>query len=326
MRKLYFLFPELNIQQGGHTAQMAFLEISKRFCTAEAVTYKQKSEGVKYLDDVLMQDAETLQGCIFVIHWGPHVSNLLKRLKGLSVVYVAHSTGWGFNLPTTVPILAVSRHTQSYWATRAPKNPVFYLPNVLAEQFHNNSEPRGIDILVMKRKTSSYVLNELLPRLQSRCQVKLIDGWVDDIADEMRNSKIFLYDSSEHWSKQGVSEGFGLPPLEAMACGCQVFSSLNHALSDYLEPNVNCYQLGVHSTQYDLERILKTLDLWVPKHTTDQLVDAYRSEKIADRMHIILPAVNEFFNQFQRTRSKSAVEAKAKSSFSPLALISALMP
>ncbi len=295
MRKLYFLFPELNIKQGGHTAQMAFLEISKRFCSAEAVTYEQVSEGVQYLDEVLKQDAEKLQGCIFIIHWGPHVPKLLKRLKGLSVVYVAHSTGWGFKLPKTVPVLAVSRHTQSYWATRAPKNPVFHLPNVITDQFYSSQESRTVDVLVMKRKASSYVLKKLIPLLESRCRVKLLDGWVDDIADEMRNSKIFLYDSTEHWSKQGVSEGFGLPPLEAMACGCQVFSSLNHALSDYLEPNINCYQLGVHSASYDLDRVMKVLDLWTPKYSTDYVVDNYRSEKIAARMHIILPALNEYF-------------------------------
>ncbi len=306
MRKLYFLFPELNIQQGGHTAQMAFLEISKRFCSAEAVTYMQQTADVKYLDDVLKQDHNDLLECIFVIHWGPHVPKLLKRLKGLSVVYVAHSTGWGFDLPPCVPVLAVSRHTQSYWATRAPKNPVFYLPNVITDQFYNSDEDREIDVLVMKRKTSSYVLNELLPLLKSRCRIKLIDGWVDDLADEMRNSKIFLYDSSEHWLKQRVSEGFGLPPLEAMACGCQVFSSLNHALSDYLEPNVNCYQIGVYSTHHDLNRIMTILDQWTPKYTTDNVVSDYRSEKVATRMHVILSAVNEFFTMTRGLSGRSS--------------------
>jgi hypothetical protein len=45
---------------------------------------------------------------------------------------------------------------------------------------------------------------------------------------------VVLYDSADYWRSVGVSEGFGLPPLEALACGCVVFSSLNHALADPL--------------------------------------------------------------------------------------------
>nr|WP_231599416.1 glycosyltransferase [Crocosphaera watsonii] len=40
-------------------------------------------------------------------------------------------------------------------------------------------------------------------------------------------SKVYLYDSAEYWAQQRVSEGFGLQPMEALACGCQVFSSIN---------------------------------------------------------------------------------------------------
>jgi hypothetical protein len=52
-----------------------------------------------------------------------------------------------------------------------------------------------------------------------------------------------------------VSEGFGLPPLEAMACGCVVFSSLNHALADQLDPGVLGHQIGCGSLANDVERI-----------------------------------------------------------------------
>jgi len=48
--------------------------------------------------------------------------------------------------------------------------------------------------------------------------------------------QVYLYDSAEYWAQQRVSEGFGLQPMEALACGCQVFSSVNGGLSDYLDP------------------------------------------------------------------------------------------
>ena len=69
------------------------------------------------------------------------------------------------------------------------------------------------------------------------------------------NSKVYLYDSSEYWRARGLSEGFGLPPLEAMACGCVVFSSLNNALSDFLTPGETSHQLGCGSINFDVQQI-----------------------------------------------------------------------
>ena len=49
---------------------------------------------------------------------------------------------------------------------------------------------------------------------------------------------------------------FGLPPIEALACGCVVFSSLNHALADLLDPGVKLgHQIGCASLAHDLARI-----------------------------------------------------------------------
>jgi glycosyltransferase involved in cell wall biosynthesis len=66
---------------------------------------------------------------------------------------------------------------------------------------------------------------------------------------------VVLYDSADYWRGRGVSEGFGLPPLEALACGCVVFSSLNHALADTLDPGLLGHQIGTGSLESDLERI-----------------------------------------------------------------------
>ena len=66
---------------------------------------------------------------------------------------------------------------------------------------------------------------------------------------------VLLYDSADYWRGRGVSEGFGLPPVEALACGCVVFSSLNHALADSLDPGLVGHQIGCGSLESDLERI-----------------------------------------------------------------------
>ena len=52
-----------------------------------------------------------------------------------------------------------------------------------------------------------------------------------------------------------MTEGFGLPPLEALACGCVVFSSLNHALADFGDPGHTVHQIGCGRLGFDLERI-----------------------------------------------------------------------
>ena len=53
-----------------------------------------------------------------------------------------------------------------------------------------------------------------------------------DIANILRNSNIFI--STSWW------EGFGLPPLEAMACGCSIIVSDSGGVSEYAVPDLNC--------------------------------------------------------------------------------------
>lgn len=53
-----------------------------------------------------------------------------------------------------------------------------------------------------------------------------------EIADILRECDIFV--STSWW------EGFGLPPLEAMACGCAVVSSKSGGIFEYAEEDRNC--------------------------------------------------------------------------------------
>jgi glycosyltransferase involved in cell wall biosynthesis len=78
---------------------------------------------------------------------------------------------------------------------------------------------------------------------------------VDDLVDLFNSASVFLYDSADYWRGRGVSEGFGLPPIEALACGCVVFSSLNHALADTLDPGLLGQQIGCGTLAGDVERI-----------------------------------------------------------------------
>ena len=195
------------------------------------VTYRERTVQHPFIDDLLKEELVD-DKCLWIVTWGFDVPRLLKRLRGRNVIYHAHSSGYGFKLPPSVPIIAVSRNTMGYWGHHASRNPLFFIPNALESQWiergnlNGNLAIRPIDVLVQKRKSSNYLLFELVPALRAKgLRVEIQNDWVEDIVRLFNDSKVFLYDSTEHWSAAGVTEGFGLPPVEAMACGCIILAA-----------------------------------------------------------------------------------------------------
>jgi glycosyltransferase involved in cell wall biosynthesis len=286
----------MKFNSGGHLAQLNFLEVAKSVSNAQPVTYKIREKNTLFLDDILAQDQS--KNSIYFIHWGFDIPKLLNRLKGKNVVYIAHSTGYKFTITVHVPIITVSKNSQGYWGRKSPNSLIFYLPNVIADKYNNYQQNRPIDVLIQKRKSSEYLVNQLVPKLKNNCNLELVDYWVDDLATLFNQSKIYLYDSAEYWIQSGFTEGFGLPPLEAIACGCQVFSSINDALSDYLDPSFNCQKLRVYSVEYDVNRILLAVKNW---QNTDnsELLKNYRFNYVKDRFKTILTELELFFDHQQ---------------------------
>lgn len=299
MRKLYFLLPGTGgkFACGGLWAELKTLQLAQQIGPAEVVTYRQREPNTLFLADLLKLPAQT--DAIFVISWGFDIPFLVKQLRGRSVLYHAHTTGYGFRLPPTIPIVTVSRNSLGYWGQQAPHSLLYYLPNQISDHFCNHHEMRDIDVLVHVRKSSHYLLNQLIPALQQRCHVQIIDRHVDDLAQLFNRSKVYLYDSAEYWAMRGVTEGFGLQPLEAMACGCHVFSSVNHGLSDYLDPGFNCQKIAGFSTAYDVDRILSTLQSPALELPAAFLAE-YRTENILYRFRHILTDLNVFFDHHDR--------------------------
>lgn len=303
MRSLYFLVPGTTrkFACGGLFAELKTLALAKQICEAAVVTYRQREDGVLFLDNLLQSGK--LEQSIFVISWGFDVPKLAQRLRQQHVVYHAHSANYGFSLPASIPIMTVSRNTMGYWGQRSPNSLIYYLPNQISPEFCNWGLTRDLDVLVQTRKTSSYVKHQLIPALQKQCSVQIVDTFVEDIAGLFNRAKVYLYDSAEYWAIQGVTEGFGLPPMEAIACGCYVFSSVNSALADYLDPEFNCHKIAGYSTNYDVQRILKVLKQ--PNFITfpESFFSEYRSENIVKRLTLILNSINEFFDYQQQQTS-----------------------
>jgi glycosyltransferase involved in cell wall biosynthesis len=306
MRQLYFLLPGTTqkFACGGLWAELKTLALTREICSAQVVTYRQREPQTLFLDD-LLKVPDVLSDAIFVMSWGFDVAKLAPRLQAFHAVYHAHSSGYGFRLSAQVPIITVSRNTLGYWGQNAPHSLLYYLPNEISEPFKDEQQPRDIDVLVHARKSSHYLLNELIPVLEAQCNVFVVRGFIDDFAALFNRAKVYLYDSAEYWALQGVSEGFGLQPLEAIACGCQVFSSLNGGLSDYLDPGFNCHKIAGYSVSYDLKRILSCVHT-EPKPMDTSFLKEYRREAIVPRLETILRDINAFFDVRKELQSSIA--------------------
>ena len=297
MRKLYFLVPGTGgkFACGGLWAELKTLRLAQQLCSAEVVTYRQREANTLFLDDVLQ--SSNLQDVIFVMSWGFDVAKLASKLKAYNAIYHAHSAGYGFNLSAAVPIITVSRNTLGYWGQQAPNSLIYYLPNQISDEFRNLNRSRDIDVLVQARKSSEYLLHRLIPALKQQCNVRVVESYVEDLGGLFNQAKVYLYDSAEYWAQQRVSEGFGLQPMEAIACGCQVFSSVNGGLSDYLDPGFNCHKIAGYSQEYDIQRILNVIQSKTPALLPQpNFLEEYRTENITQRLQVILTELNDFFD------------------------------
>lgn len=296
MRKLYFLLPGTKgkFGGGGLWAELNTYALAQEICAAQIVTYRQREVEYPFLADILAVNKP--QESIFVIGWGFDVPKIIAKLQGQNIIYHAHSSNYGFSIPPSIPIITVSRNTMGYWGQQAANGLIYYLPNQIGDEFRNLNQVRDIDVLVQTRKSSEYLLKRLIPALQSRCRVEIIDGYVEDLAGLFNRSKIYLYDSAEYWAVSGVTEGFGLPPLEALACGCEVFSSLNHGLADYLDPGFNCHKIAGYSLEYDLTKITQVLQHTQLRQRSESFLAEYRRENLLGRLRVILTEINGFFD------------------------------
>lgn len=218
---------------------------------------------------------------IFIVSWGPLVSEHIKLIQShvldARIIYYAQSYGWGVRVPPGIPIVCVSRYVEAQWKKRAPKNPCSVIPPPLNPVFSFEEVPRDIDILVHTRKQNEYCLKKLLPALQAaHYKLHIIDTWVPqpDFAALLRRSKLFLYLTAPHthgrFFKKTFAEGFGLPALEAAACGALVGSNLLGGVNDFLRPGENCIELGKNGLNADTAKIAETLKNFRPNNVASR--------------------------------------------------------
>ncbi len=332
MRPLRFLVPGTTgrFRCGGLQVELQTARLTASLRPTELVTYRQRQADLPFLGDLLKGEKAPGQA-LWIVSWGFDVPQLLRQLRGRPVAYHAHSSGYGFDLPPATPVLAVSRNTLGYWGDRSPRSPLFLVPNALEPQWLGRGDRAGvggpgdgagpgeakgsaqarrrpIDVLVQRRKSSAYVLHTLVPALRARgLEVVVQDGWVDDLVDLFNSATVVLYDSADYWRGRGVSEGFGLPPLEALACGCVLFSSLNHALADTLDPGRLGHQLGAGTLEADLEAITAAAAeprAWLPSpDALDGLLASGSEAALLERWRQALGAIDRHWDRLEQGRS-----------------------
>ncbi|HEV7239406.1 MAG TPA: FkbM family methyltransferase [Thermoanaerobaculia bacterium] len=223
----------------------------------EIVTYEDREPDHPFLTENYLADAPA--DTLWLITFGPHVSRLFERLNGRRVVYYAQSAGWSIDMPAGATILCVSRFVMAYWAKWAPGARLFLVPPTLDPACRNHQRQRDIDVLYLSRKTTPYLHDELVPQLRESCRVETVDEMLPhrDVLDLFNRAKVYIYDYVPS-SDRALGDGFGLQPLEAIVCGCAVFTTVNGGPCDYLDPGINCSQIS-GDAERDLAAILSSV-------------------------------------------------------------------
>lgn len=257
-------------------------------------------EVFKKIADVSRMQPPTL----FFVTWGPlitkHVELIHRAYPDARIIYYAQSFGWDIKIPAKIPIVCVSRYVMSQWALYAPENFCAYIPPPLQPCFHlqenaRNAEGRDIDILVHMRKQNEYCLKKLIPALQTvGYRLQTINEWIpqERFANLLNRTKIFLYVTALHragFRRYLPGEGFGLPALEALACGALVGSNLLGGVTDFLTPGENCVKLQNGDLKFDLRQIKHALENFeVNEKVAVAIAEEYSSETVGKKWRNLL--------------------------------------
>jgi glycosyltransferase involved in cell wall biosynthesis len=153
-----------------------------------------------------------------------------------------------------------------------------YISERLSALLHEDSTaiPNGIDIDVFKPKVESRIENRILclprknPHHINRLK-QLIPGSSAHIveADGLSQSELVVeYQKSDIFAPTGYPEGYPLPPLEAMACGCAVVGFTGGGGSDYMINN----KTAITSPDGDVESLAKNLKSVLEDKTTKERI------------------------------------------------------
>ena len=201
-RLVRFLVPGISgrFRCGGLSVELQTTRLVASLCETQIVTYRERRDDVLFLEDLLRDESPSDQ-VLWIVSWGFDVPGLIRCLRGHRVAYHAHSSGYGFDLPPGIAVLAVSRNT-GYWGDRAPRI-LFLVPNALEQAWLDRvivpmraggSVPSMCWCRPEKAASTSFRAGQALR--QRGLSVEVQSGWVEDLVGLFNGAKVYLYDSA----------------------------------------------------------------------------------------------------------------------------------
>lgn len=251
--KHFFLQPAMGDDFYASGAWQIFDRMAGLVAGAEVLTYRRREDGYRFLDDL---GRDELAAATVWIYWHSHFPELAERLAGVPRVTV-FSQAWDFapRIPARWPVVCLSRYLAAEWSLLHPWRLVLFLGAALHPAARNLGASRDLDVVVHRRKGTPYLHRRLVPALAGRLRVEEITERLpqEDFFALLNRCRVYLYHF--HRSIWGSLEGFGMQPLEAIACGAIPVSNAYGGLADYLEAPVNSRKIATWSLAYDVAQI-----------------------------------------------------------------------
>ena len=247
---IYFLLADINVPSGGHKTIYRHVDLLNKIGLRAFVLHKKRGFRLTWFENntpvTSVEELRLNPGDIAVLAEDaePRIASLLPGVKKV----VFNQNGYfTFRLYSVEPrdlltpytnrdylgVIATSEDTRQYMEYVFPGVRLWrYHYSISPRLFHPNPEKKK-QICFMPRKNLSdaiQVINILKFRgaLRDYALVPIHDMTFEQAAAVMRESEIFL--------SFGYPEGFGLPPAEAMACGCLVVGYHGNGGREFLRP------------------------------------------------------------------------------------------
>ncbi|MCA0900241.1 MULTISPECIES: glycosyltransferase family 4 protein [Microbulbifer] len=205
--------------------------------------------------------------CYFVQHYEVHDEMPVARVKK--------------TYETSLPKIVIAEWLAHVMATEYGDNDTFLVPNAVDhEEFYrpanitmspftvcgmySESKFKGIDVTLAAFSRARQIVPQarliLFGASAPSPSIEFPDG-VEFVLSPDREELRAIYSSSRGYVFSSRSEGFGLPILEALACGCPVIATRSGCAPDYIRDGTNGYLNGIDDISAQAESIIRALTL-----------------------------------------------------------------